>query len=256
MLISRSEDTRGQVTPPRRVIRGGGARIWMLCAALAVASSTDPVAINAVDSAAAGLQTKQQRQARTRVVARWHMDERSGRLMHDAAGSHDGELRQVRLGRPGLAGTAYGFNGSSSYVSIPSAPYLNPHRKRIVITMHLRTKRAPAKPDWDLIRKGRHTTRGGEYLMEYYPSGRASCAFKGSIRRSQVFARPRLNDGRWHMVKCVKTRSHIKVVVDGRRFPKRVRVGKIANGARVVVGARPGSEFFTGSLDEARIRIG
>jgi hypothetical protein len=33
-------------------------------------------------------------------------------------------------------------------------------------------------------------------------------------------------------------------------------VGTISNDAPVVIGARPGSEFFQGSLDEASIRIG
>jgi hypothetical protein len=33
-------------------------------------------------------------------------------------------------------------------------------------------------------------------------------------------------------------------------------VGPIANDAPVVIGARPGSEFFNGSLDEASIQVG
>jgi Concanavalin A-like lectin/glucanases superfamily len=225
--------------------------------ALTIASLAVVTASNSAGSATARSNaTKVGRPASARVVALWHMDERSGKVMRDSIRHSNGHLIHVRLGLPGFSGTAYGFTGSSSYVSVPSASGLNPRRRRIAIKMHLKTRSAPAKPDWDLIRKGYHYTPGGEYLMEYQPSGRASCAFKGSIKRSQLFTHPRLNDGRWHTIKCVKTGHRIQVVVDGRKFSKRVRVGRIANGAPVVIGARPRSEFFRGSLDEAKIKIG
>ena len=35
-----------------------------------------------------------------------------------------------------------------------------------------------------------------------------------------------------------------------------VNIGSISNSAPVVIGAHPGSEFFKGWLDEARIQIG
>ena len=214
-------------------------------------------ATNSAGSATAGSKaTKKVRSAPPRLVALWHMDELSGTVMRDSIRHHDGSLRFVQLGLPGFSGTAYGFNGSNSYVSVPSASDLNPRRKRMVVSARLKTRSAPARPDWDLIRKGLHSTPGGEYLMEYQPGGRASCAFQGSVRRAQLIARPSLDDGHWHTIKCVKTRSAIKVVVDGRKFSKAVRVGRIANAARVTIGARPGSEFFKGSLDEAKIKIG
>jgi len=65
-----------------------------------------------------------------------------------------------------------------------------------------------------------------------------------------------VDDGAWHTVQCVKTASAIKLVVDGRSFSQAARVGSIANSAAVVIGARPESEFFRGSLDEASIDIG
>lgn len=192
-----------------------------------------------------------------RTVALWHMDERRGKLMRDAARNHDGRLRSVRLGVPGFAGTAYGFNGRTSNVIVPPASDLNPHRRRIVVAIHLRTNGTPERGhDWDLIRKGFYSTPGGEYKVEYYASGRASCGFNGSSDYAELIARPRLDDGRWHSVRCVKSRSRIKTIVDGRTFSRRARVGRIANRARVVVGARPGSDWYRGSLDQARIKIG
>ena len=189
-------------------------------------------------------------------VALWHMDETAGSVMHDAIASHDGSLHSVALGQSGYQGTAFGFNGSSSYGSVPSSSDLNPNSSDITVTIHLKTTSVPATPDWDLIRKGEFTTSGGEYKMEYQPSGQASCGFNGSSSYSELMAGPALNDGNWHTVQCVKTASAIKVVVDGQTFSQSATIGSIANTEAVVIGARPGSEFFKGSLDEASIQIG
>jgi hypothetical protein len=190
------------------------------------------------------------------LVALWHMDELSGTVMHDSARSHDGTLKSVQLGLPGYAGTAYGFNGSSSYASVPTASDLNPGSQTLTVTIRVKTTNAPAKPDWDLIRKGLYTTPGGEYKMEYQPTGQASCGFKGSSGYAEMTAGPAVNDGQWHTVQCVKTSSQIKVVVDGKAFTKSASLGSIANTDAVPIGARPGSEFFKGSLDEASIQVG
>ena len=174
--------------------------------------------------------------AATGPVALWHMDETSGTVMRDSVGSHSGSLHSVQLGLAGYLGKAYGFTGSS-YVSVPSASDLN-----------------PGKADWDLIRKGKADTSGGEWKVEYQPSGQASCGFKGTTS-SSLTRGPALNDGKWHTVQCVKTSSTIKLIVDGQTYSKTVSVGAISNTAPVVIGAHPGSEFFKGALDEASIQI-
>jgi hypothetical protein len=190
------------------------------------------------------------------LVALWHMNETSGTVMYDSARTHNGTLRYVALGQPGFQGTAYGFNGTSSYVNVPTADDLNPGSANLTATIRLKTTTKPATPDWDLIRKGQYTTPGGEWKVEYQPSGQASCGFKGSSAYSELMAGPALNDGQWHTVQCVKTASSIKVVVDGQTFTKTVTIGSIANTSAVPIGARPGSEFFNGSLDEASIQVG
>ncbi|HEY3020281.1 MAG TPA: laminin G domain-containing protein [Solirubrobacteraceae bacterium] len=188
------------------------------------------------------------------TVALWEMDETSGTEMRDEVGTHTGTLHSVQLGRPGFAGTAYGFGGSG-HVSVRSAADLNPGGQDVTITIHLQTTQAPASPDWDLIRKGVFTDPG-EYKMEYQPSGQASCGFMGSAGSSELIAGPRLNDGQWHSVQCVKTSSAIKLIVDGRTFSQSARIGSINTSAAVVIGAHPGSEFFRGTLDQASIQIG
>jgi Concanavalin A-like lectin/glucanases superfamily len=188
------------------------------------------------------------------TVALWHMDETSGSVMRDSVGSHNGTIFSAQLGLPGFLGTAYGF--TKSYVSVPSAGDLNPGSSNLTVTLHVKTTSAPASPDWDLIRKGLYTTAGGEFKMEYQPSGQASCGFNGSSNYGELMAGPAINDGKWHTVQCIKTASAIKVVVDGVAFSKTVTIGSIANTDSLPIGARPGSEYFNGSLDEASVQVG
>src|SRR6476620_4618523 len=192
------------------------------------------------------------------LLALWHMDETSGTTMFDSVGTHNGTLHSTQIGLSGFTGTAVGCNGSSSYVNVPTAADLNPGSANITITIHLKTSGTPPSPpaDWDVIRKGLYTTTGGEFKMEFQQSGQASCGFKGSAGYAELVAGPSINNGQWHTVSCVKTSTAIQVVVDGQIFSKTANVGAIANTADVVIGARPGSDWYQGQLDEASIQIG
>ena len=223
--------------------------------------STLRVAVTATNSAGSGSATSnatavvQASSSAAGLVALWHMDELSGSVMRDSIGGHDGTIHSVQLGAAGFSGSAYGFTGSG-YVAVPSASDLNPASADITVTIRLKATSVPATPDWDLIRKGYYTTTGGEYKVEYQPSGQASCGFKGSAGYAELITGPALNNGQWHTVQCVKTASTIKLIVDGQTFSKAANVGTIANSEPVPIGARPGSEYFKGSLDEASIQIG
>ena len=190
----------------------------------------------------------------TGVIALWHMDEPSGSTMNDSVGGHTGTLHSVSPGQPGFLGSAYGFNGSG-YVSVPSSGDLNPGSRNVTIAIHLKTTSRPPPEDWDLIRKGL-ASDSGEYKVEYYPDGRASCGFQGTGSHIELKAGPVLSDGQWHSIQCTKTSSAIRLVVDGQTFSKSGSIGSISNGAAIAIGARPGSEFFRGSLDEASISVG
>jgi Concanavalin A-like lectin/glucanases superfamily len=192
------------------------------------------------------------------VVALWHMDETSGSTMFDSAGHNNGTLTAVTLGQPGSSGFSYGFDGSSSYGSVPSADGMNPGSANFSFTILLQTTGTPPPPpeDWDLIRKGDFITPGGEYKMEYQQSGQASCGFKGSTSYAELVAGPALNDGHWHSITCVKTSADIELIVDGKTFATAATVGSISNTAPVVVGSHPGADWYHGSLDEASISIG
>ena len=195
------------------------------------------------------------RSAPPTLVALWHMDEPAGNVMLDSVGGHHGTSAGVQVGVPGFIRTAYAFS-RRSFVSVPSGRGLNPGRRKLTVAIRLNTTLTPARPDWDLMRKGVFGSGVGDYKIEYQPTGQASCGFLGSSGSSELVAGPALNDGRWHTVQCVKTSTAIRLVVDGRTFRKRARVGSISNHAPLVFGARPGSEFFQGALDEAYVQVG
>jgi hypothetical protein len=193
-----------------------------------------------------------------RVVALWHMDETTGSTSYDAIAAHSGTLFHIALGQPGFLNLAYGFNGASSYMSVPSADDLNPGSANVTMTIHLQTTGSPPPPpaDWDVFRKGLYTTTGGELKMEFQQSGQASCGFEGSGGYSELVAGPKINDGQWHTVQCAKTSTGIQVIVDGTTYSQRGTLGTIANTSPVVIGARPGSDWYQGALDEASLQVG
>jgi hypothetical protein len=48
----------------------------------------------------------------------------------------------------------------------------------------------------------------------------------------------------------------IQVIVDGQTFSKAATIGSISNTTNVAIGARPGSDWYHGQLDEASVQIG
>jgi hypothetical protein len=185
------------------------------------------------------------------------MNETSGTTMFDAVGADNGTDHDVQLGLTGFSGTAYGFNGTSSYVSVPSAADLNPNDANITVKIDLKTTGTPPPPpdDWDLIRKGNYTS-WGEYKMELQQSGQISCGFKGIDGYAELTAGPAVNDGHWHTLKCTKTATAIEVVVDGQTFSKQASLGSISNSRPLVIGAHPDSDWYSGRLDEASLQFG
>lgn len=196
--------------------------------------------------------------AEARVVALWHLDETSGSVMSDSAGANTGSLYKVALGAPGASGTSYGFDGQHSYVSVPSADDLNPGTANITLTLSLKTTSLPPPPpaDFDLIRKGTYAPSAAEYKVELQHSGQASCGFEGSAGYSELIAGPRLNDGRWHTIQCIKAPTAIQLVVDGKTFTEPANVGSISTPAPLIIGARPDGDFYLGNLDEISIATG
>src|SRR5512144_2886559 len=228
--------------------RGAMAR----AAAMAVGTIALPLILAAVPAPAAEW---------TRV-AHWRMDEASGSSMVDAVGGHQGTTVDVRTGLPGAAGRAYGFDGKSSYVSVPPDSALNPDGRGIRLSLWLKAtdKRRERNHDWDLVKKGYANDSPGLFKVEYQWTGRASCGFAGTKGSAQTVAGgPDLADARWHKVSCTKTATSIQLAVDGQPVAtEEKKIGKIANADPLVIGAYRGPTHgghFLGSLDEVTIEM-
>ena len=97
------------------------------------------------------------------VVGLWHMDETSGSTMNDSSGNNNnGSLTAVTLGLPGVSGTAYGFNGTTSKAKVDSNSSLNPGGADILLTAHVKFTGPFLDDSYDIIRKGKSATSGGE----------------------------------------------------------------------------------------------
>ena len=190
--------------------------------------------------------------------ALWHMDETAGTVMVDAAGSSNGTLHSVTVGSAGFAGTAYTFNGASSYVSVPSSSALVPGSRNVLLTVHLKTGSRPARGDYDLLRKGSYPKPF--YKLELLQSGLAFCQFRGKTgggaKTRGISGGPNLADQRWHTVSCSKTATAVQLVVDGVTYSSAVSLGSIDGTEPLVLGAHPGSDYYNGVLDEVSVTLG
>jgi hypothetical protein len=190
------------------------------------------------------------------LAAQWNMDETSGTTMADSsANGNNGTLHNVTLGAAGVMGTAYTFNGSSSYVAVPNAASLNPGSANIDISFYLKTMSLPTSGDYDLVRKGVYTAP--EYKVELNKNGSINCTFRGTTSNHSATGGSGLNNGAWHHVECLKTASQVQLVIDGTVVATTSgTVGSISNTYAVDIGAYPGSDWYKGKLDDMSIAIG
>ena len=194
------------------------------------------------------------------VVGLWHMDENSGSTMQDSSGNNNnGSLTNVELGLPGVSGTAYGFNGSNSLASVPSNDSLNPGSTDIVLTAHVKFTGPFLDDSYDIVRKGKSATTGGEYKMEIVNTGRLKCAFKGTgglADKTAGSGQPALANGQWHTISCVRTANTVTARVDGYSTSSTESAGSITNTAPLRIGAKiPGDDVYNGVMDEVSVEF-
>ena len=194
-------------------------------------------------------------------TAVWHMDETTGTVAKDATGNgHDGAMQNIRRGVPGVSGTAFEFNGTSSRVLVDDAPGLRAAGLDLVVTVHVSFTVIPAD-DYDLIRKGLSSSKGGDWKIEIMPTSvgaQARCYWKGSVASKSKTAGPNLADGHYHTISCEKRATTVALVVDGTRYSSTTQIGRIDNTAPLSIGAKAGSggDWFKGRMDEVSVSIG
>jgi|GEM_PF-1722553 len=194
------------------------------------------------------------------VAGLWHMDENSGSTMQDSSGNNNnGNLTDVTLGLPGVSGTAYGFNGSTSLASVANNGSLNPGSADMVLTAHVKFTGPFLDDSYDIIRKGKAGTTGGEYKMEILSSGLLKCVFKGTgglADKTAGSGQPALANDQWHTIKCLKTATTVTVSVDGVATSSNESAGSITNTAPLRIGAKvAGDDVYNGVMDEVSVEF-
>jgi Concanavalin A-like lectin/glucanases superfamily len=190
------------------------------------------------------------------TVSLWHMDETAGSTMLDSVGANNGTLSHVGLGQVGVANGAYGFDGTSSIITVPSSATLNPGSAAFTASAFVQTTTIPPGDSADVVRKGIDANSPRYWKMEIRPTAtrtkaRVRCYFQGSSAIASVSATQNVADGAWHQIQCVKRTASVSAVVDGKARTKSIRVGSISNAAPLTVGAKSRSEdFYRGLMDE------
>jgi hypothetical protein len=183
----------------------------------------------------------------------WHMNESSGTTAHDSSGHHnDGRLQNIQF-----VGGAFGFNGHSSRVIVPSSSSLNPGSSDITISVQVKFTVKPSHSvhDYDVVRKGGN---GNYYKIEITNTGRARCQFHGTSGGQGLVVGPDLSNGQWHTIECTKSGSRIAGKVDGHSASRSGHIGNISNGTALSFGGKASGsqDMYQGQMAEVKIVIG
>ena len=209
--------------------------------------------------------------AAPRPVAVWEMNEPAGaRSMRDSGG---GGLHG-RIGADVVTGAriagAFGYSfprlepdrppaRPRHLVVVPHSTALNPGNRDFAVTVRTNTRIMFG----NIIQKGQSGNRGGYFKVEN-PGGVIQCFFQGPEGRVAVRSPRRLNDGRWHTIRCKRTARGVSMLVDGELVARgRGRTGTIANDWPVAIAGKVdcdqievGCDYYAGHLDRIRIDAG
>jgi Concanavalin A-like lectin/glucanases superfamily len=192
-------------------------------------------------------------------VAIWHMgtltqDRQTMRDTSASVPSNDGTATDIEI-VAGWDGYGYDFNGTTSRVVVPDNASLDPGKRPIQITTHVKFSARPLSGAYALVTKGGRKTPYYKALIS--PKGKAVCSFAGGLRKASVHGASALADQQWHTIVCAKAGKSISVTVDGVATSAHIRVGAISNARRLFVGSGPGGgSKYDGVMDEVNIRLG
>jgi hypothetical protein len=206
-----------------------------------------------------------------RTVAHWAMNESPGaRTMIDSSGNRRAGTigREVRVGVRAGGATGYRFDRlepdtppthPQHLVTVPDSSALDPGDRDYAVTVRLRT----TGKFGNIVQKGQSGTTGGNVKLQI-PDGILQCLYRGSVTTLLVSSKRRLNDGRWHTVRCERTASGVTLTVDGTLEARRSgRTGRIANSWPVAIGGKTscdqvkvGCDYYVGDLDWVRLEVG
>ena len=177
-----------------------------------------------------------------RPVGVWQMNEAAGaRTMVDSSGNRfNGTIGDDVLAGTALSGGGTGYRfpytppnqppaNPERLAQVPHRAALNPGSGDFAVELRMRTTHNFG----NVVQKGQSGTSGGYFKFEQ-PNGKVTCLFRGSRGSSAASSGTvRVNDGRWHVVRCERTSSSVTMLVDG------VVTGRNRNPTGTIANTRP-----------------
>jgi hypothetical protein len=191
-----------------------------------------------------------------RPVAVWQMNEAAGsQTMVDGSGNRiNGTIGDDVLVGTALSGGGTGYRfpyaapnqppaNPEHLVRVAHRAALNPGSGDFAVEFRMRTTHSFG----NVIQKGQSGAAGGYWKFQQ-PNGNISCLFRGSAGSSTASSGSvRVNDGRWHVVRCERTASSVTMLVDG------VVTGRNRNPTGTIANTWPLTIAGKGSCDQIKV---
>jgi laminin G domain protein len=210
-----------------------------------------------------------------RVAAHWRLNDRPGSVtMRDSSRHHISGRIASTAADEGLTLNGFHYHWAGRCPGCPPVQRGRvirvPDRRRLEIpvasvrySLAFRFK-ASQQHFGNLMEKGHSTARGGQIKVQAH-KGMIQCLFKGA-NGTEVGTNSgkTLNDGDWHVVKCVHTPHRVVEYVDGARVDSQAgATGPINNKKPLTIGGKLNCDqskvtcdYFSGSMDWISIRHG
>lgn len=209
------------------------------------------------------------------VTSSWQMDEPAGAtVMTDSVGDNDGVIGS-QAAYQGLVTTGSYYHwkqrcsaclpvANDRVVKVPDAADGSLEVPDASVTFSLEFRFKTTSNAGNYMQKGQSATRGGQIKVQG-PKGNVQCSFKGAGgTRVGTGAGRALNDGQWHVVKCVRTSTQVRQYVDGVLVAiKNGATGPIDNSTPFTVGGKSNCDqqkvtcdYFVGQMDWIAISHG
>ncbi|WP_434812103.1 PKD domain-containing protein [Microbacterium sp. bgisy189] len=208
----------------------------------------------------------------TNTVAFYSMDEPAGAttLVDSSGNGRDGTIgSDVTTGQAFQGASMHRFAtvlpGEMAYRPghvnrVPHHSSLNPDAGDFSITLRFRTD----YPFGNIAQKGQGTQQGGYWKVEN-PAGKPRCLFRGGNGASRTgYSQVEVDDGQWHVLRCVRTSAYVEMYIDGVRQSRLTgSTGSISNTALMSIGGKSSCngtsttcDYFVGDIDYLRIEKG
>jgi hypothetical protein len=198
------------------------------------------------------------------AVAYWPMNEAPGATqMIDSSGNGLHGRIGVEVGTGTVSGDDIGYRFARLEPDTPPArpahlvyvaddKSLDPGTNDFAVTIRLRT----TNKFGNIIQKGQSTVSGGNFKLQI-PSGRVECTFRGPKAFLEVRAPYSINDGAWHIVRCVRAQTGVALFIDGQQVAAKAGwTGPIVNAWPITIGGKlncdqidVGCDYYAGDLD-------